>query len=622
MGLANCYKLYSCDETIEPFYSSEGALSGFVDNYVVLNITNPETVSGQCFYVKYNNIGKCVDTKEFTIVYSGFCDCECNCYSFNTPSSVITTEYVNCDDQLITTTLPANNSFKFCAKTKPTFDYNGEIVVTNNGNCVNNSCVKPPITITPRNECDVLTIFPMEISCNVTHPTGLNAFDGTILLTITGGTPPYTISWENGSASQMVSGLLPGEYSATVSDFYGDFVLTSTCVLTGATPTPSPSPTPIPKPTPVYGPICVNIIKVKGETSLPTQTQFYQGEQINGKASWTGDSGNILMYWSSGSTPNYWTISGLTTIGQFINTNPATPPLIGWQSIGDPLILPTNIIVYSGICGNQPPITVTVNTINSECGKNGRLTITANGGVPSYQYSIDGGVTYSTSSVFNNLVPGTYFVKVKDSLGDESSVQSATIVITPSPTYSLTMSTTQISGGGMFTITPPQNLPPTETIQFKLTQVSSLIYYPEPTTLIPVQPTPSYNNVVTFTSPIGLGGMTLVTTQTQNTDFTTPGCNGGITQGITQTKAYTKTLTISGGQTISGTITDQIINPIPSNIKCGDTQGSYTLQISNARTLTCSCCPVTVINTPTSVNPNNTLKTIGGMNNKPTPPKL
>ena len=125
---------------------------------------------------------------------------------------------------------------------------------------------------TQRNECDVITIFPLGVQCITTNPSNYFASDGIISLLITGGTPPYSVSWSNGNTSLAINNLTLGEYSATVVDFYGDFTATTTCVLDlekncafevevtnfqtlpSPTPTPTltqtPSPTPTPTPTP------------------------------------------------------------------------------------------------------------------------------------------------------------------------------------------------------------------------------------------------------------------------------------------------------------------------------------------------------------------------------------
>ncbi|HKO76141.1 MAG TPA: SprB repeat-containing protein, partial [Flavobacterium sp.] len=64
-----------------------------------------------------------------------------------------------------------------------------------------------------------------------------------------------------------------------------------------------------------------------------------------------------------------------------------------------------------------------------DCLSNATITITATGGQLPYQYSIDGGITYVTSNIFNNLTAGTYTVTVKDALNTIS--QTNTITIAP-----------------------------------------------------------------------------------------------------------------------------------------------------------------------------------------------
>lgn len=96
---------------------------------------------------------------------------------------------------------------------------------------------------TNRNECGVLTIFPMYVACNSTKPSTITASDGAASLFISGGTPPYSIQWENGSITQTINNLSVGSYTATVTDSNGDYVIKSTCVLSVTTTTTSTTTT-------------------------------------------------------------------------------------------------------------------------------------------------------------------------------------------------------------------------------------------------------------------------------------------------------------------------------------------------------------------------------------------
>ena len=92
-------------------------------------------------------------------------------------------------------------------------------------------------TVKRPNECDVITIFPMGVTCSVIQPSSDLSFDGAAALIITGGTPPYTIAWDSGSYAPALINLGIGEYKATVTDYYNDFTAFTNCVLTAETTT-------------------------------------------------------------------------------------------------------------------------------------------------------------------------------------------------------------------------------------------------------------------------------------------------------------------------------------------------------------------------------------------------
>lgn len=76
----------------------------------------------------------------------------------------------------------------------------------------------------------------------------------------------------------------------------------------------------------------------------------------------------------------------------------------------------------------SPAITNIVTTPAS-CGlDNGSITITASGGTPAYQYSIDNGGSWQGSAFFSLLPAGTYYARVKDA-NCESLATSATVTL-------------------------------------------------------------------------------------------------------------------------------------------------------------------------------------------------
>jgi hypothetical protein len=120
-----------------------------------------------------------------------------------------------------------------------------------------NCFIPPPPTPTPTptpsygylqtgyvtaNECDVVTIFPMTLECFATPISGKTGnSNGSIELSITGGTPPYLITMTNSNGissivPQAIYNLPAGTYSFEVVDFFGDFTAATTCTISNPIP--------------------------------------------------------------------------------------------------------------------------------------------------------------------------------------------------------------------------------------------------------------------------------------------------------------------------------------------------------------------------------------------------
>jgi len=87
------------------------------------------------------------------------------------------------------------------------------------------------------NQCTIITIIPMEVECNVTNASSPTASDGSAVVQVFGGTPPYSITWTNGQQGNTLTNLSPGTYIANVVDYFGDYIKKTTCVVGSSTET-------------------------------------------------------------------------------------------------------------------------------------------------------------------------------------------------------------------------------------------------------------------------------------------------------------------------------------------------------------------------------------------------
>jgi gliding motility-associated-like protein len=78
------------------------------------------------------------------------------------------------------------------------------------------------------------------------------------------------------------------------------------------------------------------------------------------------------------------------------------------------------------LAGSSPVLGVaTMVTPLCNGGNTGSISISASGGVSPYQFSMDAGITYQSSPIFNNLIAGNYSIRIKDFNGCTSDVPVA-----------------------------------------------------------------------------------------------------------------------------------------------------------------------------------------------------
>jgi gliding motility-associated-like protein len=148
------------------------------------------------------------------------------------------------------------------------------------------------------------------------------------------------------------------------------------------------------------------------------------------------NNGSIMITASGGTPPLQFSINNGTT-WQASNVFSNLPP-------GSYFVVITDVNGCQTAYGGNPVTIINlpgpdidqVDPIDASCGNNdGSITITATGGTPPLEYSIDNGATWQSAAVFNNLAPGNYTVIVKDANNCEVPFASNPVVLSmiPSP---------------------------------------------------------------------------------------------------------------------------------------------------------------------------------------------
>jgi hypothetical protein len=199
--------------------------------------------------------------------------------------------------------------------------------------------------------------------------------NGTITITATGGTAPYTYS-SNGVTfqnSNFFTGLTGGTYTITVKDANG----CTNAVIVTITSSPAPQITATPA-----------------------------------AATCGSNNGSITAFGSSGTAPLQYSINGNTYQASTVFTNLTPGTYTVYVKDANNCIATVTVTIP-----NSPAPTVTAVSTAASCNNtNGIITATGNSGLAPLQYSING-FTFQASNIFTGLAAGVYTVTVKDASG-------------------------------------------------------------------------------------------------------------------------------------------------------------------------------------------------------------
>lgn len=345
----------------------------------------------------------------------------------------------------------------------PTSTTNYTVTGTTANGCSNTAVVHINVTVPPS-----ATIIPV-------NPTCYGSANGSLTTNVSGGTPPYTYTWNNSATTNTLSNVAAGYYSLTVTDANGCHAGDSAFLT---------QPSQINAPNTVFtNPTCnggsngsINLGGIIGGTA-PYTFSWSNGATTNNNTNIaagsytvtiTDNNGCVQSYDSSLSQPaaivttivaNNPKCNGLNTgnIYDSVKSGGVYPLAYTWSN-GATSSLITNVaagtytvtITDNNGCTNTATTTITqpvpingnLAVVNASCGKsNGNITVKPTGGTPPYTYAWNNG---ATTNLIYNMPVAAYTVTITDSNGCQV-IDSATI-LTPAP-LSVTANSTNASCG-------------------------------------------------------------------------------------------------------------------------------------------------------------------------------
>jgi len=263
------------------------------------------------------------------------------------------------------------------------------------------------VTITDANGCSrqeskTVTQPAIALSATVASVNEVDCYgesSGSVNLSVTGGTAPYSYNWSNGTSSQNLSNVSTGTYSVTVTDANGCTVMTNATV---------------------------------SQPSASLSVSVTSGQQVN---CYGGNNGSISSAVSGGTSPYTYNWSNGSSSQNIQNLTAGTYTVTVTDANGCTEIGTATITQPAAALTSSSNVTQQVSCFS---GANGSISLTVTGGTSPYAYNWSHGATTQNAS---GLQAGTYTVTITDANGCTSN-QSKTIT---QPLAALSASTTVTS---------------------------------------------------------------------------------------------------------------------------------------------------------------------------------
>jgi len=263
------------------------------------------------------------------------------------------------------------------------------------------------VTITDQSGCTafytqtVQSPLQLNITPSIIDVNCFNGNTGSIQLTVTGGTSPYSYLWNNSSISNPITNLSSGTYNVTVTDILG-------CTINRT-----------------YG--------VNQNSSIQRATWVVIDNNCNGGTigainhSFTGGSGVYTYLWSNGATTE-----------DLANLAAGSYTITVTDNLGC-----SNSFTYT--VAEPAAIVALINSTNTTCGlANGSASVSASGGTGQLSYLWSNGQTTSTIS---NVLAGSYTVTVTDANGC-TAVRNVSLTNQAGPTITSNVITDPLCNSG------------------------------------------------------------------------------------------------------------------------------------------------------------------------------